>query len=862
MTDLNTLLARSSRVALGALLHDLGKFAERAALPDIERSRLDSHITQYCPFRKAGYHSHKHAAWTALMFDEIEAHTPDLVRGDLSPFASRHQGADITDSLVNAAAMHHRPDTFLQWIIATADRVASGFERSSFDRYNQGEDKTDHGRNHYQARLLPLFEQVRLASGTQRPQAYDYCYPLAQLSPQALFPKARARHEPTQDAPAQAEYRQLWNEFLTGLKQIPSAHRQDWPLWLDHFDTAWLSFTQAIPSATAFGIKPDVSLYDHSKAAAALAVALWRWHEDQGQTDAAAARRLGEREDWDTQKLLLIQGDFFGIQDFIFADGAQTNRHAARLLRGRSFQVALFTELAALRVLEACALPSTSQIINAAGKFMILAPNTPQVRDALAQVRQDLDAWFLKHSFGLAGLGLVGRPASCNDFVGQRFKQLVDGLFADLEHAKLQRYQLTGAAPCVLDAHYPHGVCPYNNRLPADEEGSAPLSRDQIELGKHLTRQSRLLVLREGQTTRPIDTRLQVPIFGYYIAFAPEQDVSGHYAPLVRSGHLVRCWDFSLPTQLDAPLWEGYARRYINAYVPFFDATPEDARYTEPPLAESAGKTFNHLACEDRFRQDTSDTWMGQIALMTLKGDVDNLGQIFQRGLAQPTFARMAALSRQINAFFAVWLPAYCATKYPNTYTVFAGGDDFFLIGPWYSTQQLAGAMAEHFKHFVAHNPELHFSAGMVMSKPGIPIPTLAAMAEAALDKAKQGHKNQLSLFNETVCWTEWPALQQAELALMAQGEQHRLSTGYVYGLLDLVNLASSGTIEAGMWRSRFAYRTRRYVVDKLPAAKRLAVQSCLADTLGEKGIGAWGARYRIPLFNYFYRQRTGSQAS
>ena len=58
------------------------------------------------------------------------------------------------------------------------------------------------------------------------------------------------------------------------LDAIPRAHRHSWPLWLDHFDTAWLQLYHAIPSATAFGVKPDVSLYDHSKSTAALATAL------------------------------------------------------------------------------------------------------------------------------------------------------------------------------------------------------------------------------------------------------------------------------------------------------------------------------------------------------------------------------------------------------------------------------------------------------------------------------------------------------------------------------------------------------------------------------------------------------------
>ncbi|MGH6626142.1 MAG: type III-A CRISPR-associated protein Cas10/Csm1, partial [Burkholderiaceae bacterium] len=426
MSD-QTVLNESCRMALAGYLHDLGKFAERAGFEAL-KSDLDAHVTQYCPFRtfepggKSGYHTHKHAAYTGLAFDVFERNAPDLIQGDMTPFASRSGEREITDSLVNAAAAHHRPDTFLQWIIATADRVASGFERDEFEKYNLAEDKNEQtGRNHYQARQLTLFEQIN-KPGPDSAANYLYRYPLKALSPQSLFPVKRDGYEPKDDQTARAEYAALWQDFLNSLEAIPPSHRQNWSLWLDHFDTAWQTFTHAIPSATAFGTKPDVSLYDHSKTTAALATALWRWHEANDQTSPAAAAGLKDRSDWGVDKFLLIQGDFFGIQDFIFAEGSQTNKAAAKLLRGRSFQVSLFTELAALKVLDALALPPTSQITNAAGKFLIVAPNTDEVRRALAQVKDEINQWFLQHSFGLAGLGLIGKPASCNNFLKGRFK--------------------------------------------------------------------------------------------------------------------------------------------------------------------------------------------------------------------------------------------------------------------------------------------------------------------------------------------------------------------------------------------------------------------------------------------------------
>ena len=899
------LMGASTRVALAAYMHDLGKFAERARLA-VGQESLNAHKTHYCPWQatdssgKNGYHSHVHAAYTALAFDLIEKHAPELIHGDMAPFVNRAQlqanaGQGMeTDSLVNAAAAHHKPETFLQWVIATADRVASGFEREAFDAYNVAKDEnteTNTGRNHYQARMLSLLEQIKL-DGNRPPtsvQGLKYRYPLQVFSPQSIFPLPRTQCEPSQDGPAQNEYAALWQQFLQAIESIPASHRQHWPLWLDHFDTAWLTFTHAIPAATAFGTKPEVSLYDHSKTTAALAVALWRWHEAEGRTDAPATAQLKDRTDWDTEKFLLVQGDFFGIQDFIFTDGSQTRRDAARLLRGRSFQVSLFTELAALKVLDALELPPTSQITNAAGKFLIVAPNTAGARVALQQVREELNAWFLQHSFGLAGLGLAAKPASCNDFLEKkpehRFQALMTALFADLEKAKLHRFDLAGNSPSVFDVAYPQGVCAYNDRLPADQldgEGnpSAALSRDQIAIGKGLSRQDRLLVLRQADAAAPGSSvrRLEVPIFGYTVAFTAQEDSSGKFGPLARQGALARCWDFSLPENLTDTLWHGYARRYINAYVPRFnevdiqtqakykgvddDVRPED-------VAFGAGKTLNHIACEDRLPKtdDVADTahWIGQVGLMTLKGDVDNLGALFQSGLSEPTFAKMAALSRQMNAFFAVWLPALCAKEFPNTYTVFAGGDDFFLIGPWHSTQKLAARMAEAFKTYVAENPAITFSAGMVMTKPGVPMHTLATQADEALDEAKASNhtdpaqrKNAAVVYGERVRWPDWPRVQVAQDQLDHVRASYGLSTGYVYSLLHLIDLASDPqNPEHAMWRSRFAYRTRRYVVDKIKdPARRVHAQRELGEALGERGINQLGTRYRISLFNHFYRQR------
>ena len=109
---------QSARVAMAAYLHDLGKFAERAGL-QVDRERLDAHLTQYCPYHEAKkYHSHRHAAFTALAWDDVETFFPEVIGDQVEPFKAWND-AEVDDSMINAAARHHKPETFLQWIVAT-----------------------------------------------------------------------------------------------------------------------------------------------------------------------------------------------------------------------------------------------------------------------------------------------------------------------------------------------------------------------------------------------------------------------------------------------------------------------------------------------------------------------------------------------------------------------------------------------------------------------------------------------------------------------------------------------------------------------------------------------------------------------
>lgn len=872
------LLDASTRVAIAAYLHDLGKLAQRA---DIDhQGKLSGHITTHCPTRD-GRPTHLHAAYTGIAWaalERVRGHFPDLHTGDTSPFEALPQEADgvLPDSIANAAGMHHRPETAMQWILATADRVASGFERSEFDRdYNSRSERADFRR----ARLLAPFESIGQDTCTEDQARWRQ--PLAPLGPETIMPVPAAEAVPGDEATATAQYRALWNTLIEGIALIPPGHVSQLPLWLDHFDSLWMSVAHAIPSATATGSRPDVSLYDHSRTTAALAVALWRELEATQLNEEQIAALLRDREDgWQRPSFRLILGDLAGIQDFVFANGASVTRQAAKLLRGRSLGVALLTEAAALSTLEAFDLPPTSVVLAAAGKFLIVAPNLPDADVRLDSLRTRFDDWFIRELQGRTGIAIASVQASCADLARGRFNQCLGQLYGELEVRKLQRFDLCKPqAPGVLGntLHaFERGACELDERLPADSAVAhrSRLSETMVKLGESLVRGGRLAITRA-----PLPDALPLDFLGWSLAFTDSHGGSKALTEASRSGNLVRLLDFSA-AEIGGEIWHGCARRFFSGYIPVTD----DAEGRRPV-------TFDELG-EAALAADTSGAVTGLRALGVIKGDVDDLGQIFSRGLQSASFARWASLSRSMNAWFALRLPWLLASdpQLRQIYTVFAGGDDFFLVAPWNTAAVAAGRLRADFSRYVA-NPAVHFSLGIAVVRPKVPVRALADHAEAALALAKshrdaQGktRKNACALFDQAVAWEDWDALlgdrdsvlaaiREAEAALTALADEAGpLSTQYLYAMIGLAQArqslddyaAGSGAFDArdALWSSQLAYRTRRMVEERLRAANggrredlRRQLQAQLGKTFGTS-IERWGTRFHLPLFLSLYARR------
>ncbi len=858
------------KITLAAFLHDIGKFAEEGMelLPGFEDGNAGLYLPQF-----NNEYTHRHALYTAAFIDHIEKLLPTV-------FNKANWGLD--DPFMNLAAGHHKPQTPLQWIIAMADRLSSGMDRTEFDGYN----KAIAWKDYRKTRLMPLFEHLGKDAYPSVRDEYLWCYPLKEISASNIFPEKREAHEPDDNMIARDEYKKLFDELVFALEKL--RHREEnVTLWLEHLDSLMLIFTSTIPAARAGNVIPDVALYDHSRITAALASALYIHHKETGTLDIPSV------QDDKPSKFLLVGGDSYGIQDFIFSDGGETGKARSKILRGRSFAVTLFSELAADMLCREIGLSSLSIALNAAGKFTIIAPNTPRTKEVISQVEEEINAWLMKTTYGESSFGVCWVEACPADFTGGRFTALWEKAGQSMERRKFTKIDMDrygGAVPGYLDDFHndlKRSLCPFCGKRPSspevegehilsDVQSACTLCHDHIFLGEKIVKKDQLAILQADAQIRGKGNSLSEPIFGrYQVAF-----LDGGLNELARQGALLKHWDISI--QEDGSVQKNITARFMKGYVPLVsepdlndDRILSEEKSQKRTLEDIEGlepgnlKTFGHIAAKARNPGD-GGRFQGIQALGVLKADVDQLGMLMAAGIQPDMFSisRLAALSRQLNFFFCVYLPHLLKTntRFQDVYTVFAGGDDLFLIGPWNRIIDLGLHLRKAFERYVCANPEIHFSAGITLHKPGTPLRRLAEAAEEALTHAKAADRNHITLFGQTATWDDFAKISHIKENLRSWVDNGLVSSAMVYRLNDFIDRAQKARqvlangeadlhdMESLKWRALFRYSTERTIGKGLPAEDRRA--RIEEFTQAALWLEEHGALLKMALWDVIYNNR------
>ncbi len=683
--------------ALAGLLHDVGKFAQRAA----GRGSADSETA------KQDF-GHYHAM---LTYDVIPALIPDVL------------GNEVKRTLQWAAGYHHQPRDERGKIVQLADHLSAG----------EREDDEDN--------LTPYLESIFFRLGGYAPQGKKGYLPLEVLDPASefIFPYER---DLRWDDVRQQEYDKLWQPFKDRAGQLP---HDSLPVFLEAMLDLLQRYTWCIPSAYYHSV-PDVSLYDHSRMTAALAACFAADRRDSAWCHA----RLDEF--WNGKAgepvALLVAGDISGVQRFLYSLASE---NAAKSLRGRSVYLQLLTEVVAQYLLHELDLPLTNLLYAGGGNFYLIAPVKPgkSLADLQAEVTRKL---FDAHEGNLR-LALAWTPVQAAEFKSGVFVQAWDRL-----HDRLRRVKERPLAELTADAvqakvgvGYGEGgqidTCPICGR---EEQGvgdeGCRLCRSFADLGYEVAHATHM-VMAVGTPAKPhprIDRWHQgLEQFGVNVWMVDvDQPKTGSGHQYLRGGPDQAEWVRVYPLQ------EGKGREQTliveaqaKAKAPLVRAFRPFAQLV-PLKRDGDAKTFDELAKDSR----GIERWG------VLRMDVDNLSDLFRKGFRRDehdalTLSRVAALSFSLRLFFEGYLPTIGKSKAEwkdRLYLQYAGGDDLFIVGAWDALPEFAAEVRKKLGEYACDNPCATLSGGITLHPEKFPLYRAADEAHEAEQAAKRLKRSQV----------------------------------------------------------------------------------------------------------------------
>lgn len=743
---------KRQQIYLAALLHDIGKFYQRADQHGLSKSTLLSSETKslasvFCP-TKDGVQTHKHVIWTAQFFDDFKFLFEDNIDAlGNNPYPRKN--------IVRWASAHHNPnqESLEECIIQFADHCSSGIDRTTKDGL---EDETVEY-DYEVAKGWDKFKDVRMKSIFENlldNKTDGFRLPISALTlEESFFPKS------TFDTKGQIEYNTLWNEFSKDLSSIPT---KDIRQITDSILYLLEKYTVTIPSSTQH--LPDVSLYEHLRSTAAYALCTYDYLEE---------KKVNKFKIEATEEpFLLVGGDLSGIQSYIYDI---IGKGAAKNLKGRSFYLQLIVEVIVSHILDELKLYRSNIVYSSGGGFYILAPNTTFVREKIPMLIDEISTKIREEHGTKLYLAI--------DYQSIKKRSVFDGsintLWEDLSKKLASKKQNRFADFISTDAGFQFFFEP--------TEAGGETKRDAItgeEFGK--TEKEYLFNAEEGEE---------------------QQYVKESTFEQIRLGKILR--DniiYQVITKKEISYWEQDYRfngirthQYfqplkLNKYYYFLNEKEieelkakikgsvddaiilkvNDTNFSDFKLTGNRivnGFTFyggnnlprNHDDKALYFDALAGDENISFKRLGILRMDVDSLGLIFKKGFSnnKRTFSRYSTLSRSLDFFFKGYLNTIWKENEDfrrNTFILYAGGDDLFIVGKWDITLAFARTIQEKFEKWICHNPALGISGGMAIVGGKYPIAKAATQSDEEEKRAK-GHsfgkadKNSISFLGSPFNW-------------------------------------------------------------------------------------------------------------
>lgn len=648
-----------------------------------------------------------------------------------------------SDSIETLVLRHHHPETILDFIISIADKLSA----SERDR---GQDEKEGRVNVAREPLISVLSSIK--GIRQVDEVIETSFKPLVFEPTQRINPVKEKEQAIQDK----DYQDCWDNFVKRMETTLTGESISSKRFYQLFQTL-ADYTQTIPSA-AYYSRPTVSLFDHSRTTAAIAAALYRENPTIQELQEMNQMLLPAGKHRTTQKAywLLVAGDISGIQDFVYD---LTSKGAVKGLRGRSFYIQIIVEAITNYILSREKLAPCNIIYAGGGHFYLLLPASAVQR--IDSYQQYIDKVLYKAHHGQLSIILGAVPLTIRNFGQETFSTHWREAGNIINQNKRRKYiNLLREQPEKILGPYYEGdsVCSICSAPVHDEQDKCNFCLSFESMGDMLAQGNNYILeyltdpVPPGEKLTSMEDVLVA--FGYTIKFSNTPDARAIVSAI--NGD-------EKPETGDKTIW-------------LANNTPH-------------GYCGNIATFEDLAQRATGEKVWG-----VLRGDVDNLGKVFAEGLGEDrSISKISALSREIAFFFSGRLNQICSRYQEQVYVIYAGGDDFFLVGSWSILPVLAAEIHNEFKAYCANNPHITLSCA-ISNAPGIAYPLfkVAKTAGDELDeKAKgtrwiNGHlhsKDSISFLGRAFTWSEMEEVKQVKNDIAKAINQEGTSKALIHSI-------------------------------------------------------------------------------
>lgn len=677
-------MSQNKNIYLSALLHDIGKFIERSKeyYKNTKKFENDFGVSR----------EYAHRLYSAFFIDKF-----------------KHKDFLKDKSILKNVLFHHAADKTSKEFLNSD--VSTKIVRIADDLSSAERTKTEFSQpkvNYDKARLLSIFSRI---FNDKEPDGWKYYKTLVLKLDDSIFPYEELQTEGN-------DYRELVENFLNETKEI--INEEQLLALLEKY--TWAVPAQS-PNKYNKNAIADISLFDHSRVTAAIAncIAIEYQNNNISKEDIFKYSQkkvdgnfIIEPEELANNPLFcLVQGDFSGIQNFIFD---VDSKKAAKSLKARSFYLQVLSEVISKYLIEQLELKEVNILYNGGGNFYLLIPKSLETK--LKEHHKHITQTLLKAHHGQIYLAIGSIDLSMNNFkdFGEEWKQVADET-AKNKHNRFKEIEYKD----VFEA-FEVEEKKYETKFYSSFQDFS----DKVKNAKFISYQKLSKIDNISVFKSCYDV---FKAFGYDVSFSNNENFNQTYKL----------------NKTDFKKYTGF--KFAVNKIDYADFT------------------------------DIAKTSKGDKKLAVLKMDVDNLGKIFQKGIkeGERTISRIATLSRSFALFFEGYINTiidkqnYLYNNKRLIYVVYSGGDDTLIVGPFDKIIELALDIRKKFEEYVCNNPSITLSAAITVIDDKFPILHAVEIAEDQLSKAKHKDekKNKISVFDEIFTWNEYEKILEIQKKLV-----------------------------------------------------------------------------------------------